>query len=90
MCPSLAGEDQIAVMRYYTTAGEEIRVAAHVTLDQRFGTLLIRGDDGEGNQKGDPCDVITSPQSAQLVIRLIPRTDEPAESERNPIGFTAK
>lgn len=82
-----AREDQIAVMRYYTPAGEEIRVA-HVTLDQRYGMLLIRGDDGVSGQIGDPCDVITSPQSAQVVIRLISRVGESAELERSPIGFT--
>jgi len=72
-----------AVMRYYTPAGDEIRVA-HVTLDERYGTLLIRGADIENK----PCDVITSPLSAQIVLRLLPREAATAEPDRRPIGFT--
>jgi hypothetical protein len=83
-----ARDDQIAVMRYYAHGGPEIRIA-HVYLYDEYGSLLIQGDDGRGPQPGNPCDVVVHPQSAQVVLRLLPREEAPVEAERRPIGFTA-
>ncbi len=84
-----APDEQIAVMRCYTYAGHEIRVG-HVYLYEEYGTLLIQGDDGQGNQPGNPCDVIVHPQSAQVVLKLLPREAEHFEGDLKAIEFTSR
>jgi hypothetical protein len=84
-----APDDQLAVMRYYTYAGHEIRVG-HVYLYEGYTTLLIQGDDGQGDQPGNPCEVIVHPHSAQVVLRYLPREGEYFEGDRRPVGFTAR
>ncbi len=81
-----AQDNQLAIMRYYTPAGHEIRVL-HVTLYEDSGTLLLRGEYlGSGGQLA-PCDVVIQPQSAQLLITLATFSEPPREPERQRIGF---
>jgi hypothetical protein len=66
---SSAHENQTAVMRYYTFAGDEVRVG-NVQLRAGSGTLLIQGDTLGPDGEKIPCDVIVQPPSAHLVLRL--------------------
>jgi len=81
-----AGPNQIAVMRYYTPAGEEIRVGT-LQLHTATGTLLVQGDiaipDTQG--PGIPCDIIVHPYSCQLVLKLLTLAEPPPE--KPTIGF---
>lgn len=77
---SAAKENQIAVMRYYTPRGEEIRVV-NVSRHKGEETLLFEGVDQSDNY----CDVVVQPQSAQIILRLL--TLQEPEPERKPIGF---
>lgn len=81
-----AGENQLAMMRHYTPAGQEVRVL-NVGLYEGSGTLLIRGEFlGPGGALA-PCDVVVQPQSAQLVITLATFAESTPEPERRPVGF---
>ena len=70
------------VIRYYTAAGETIRVT-YVMRNAGSDVLEFVGADASGN----PCDVITSTGSAQLVIKLLAA---PSKFERKPIGFKTR
>ncbi len=81
-----AGENQLAMIRHYTPAGQEVRVL-NVGLNEGSGTLLLRGEFlGPGGALA-PCDVVVQPQSANLVITLVTFAEEPPEPERRPVGF---
>ena len=71
------------VIMYHTPAGEVVLVA-HIMRNAESDTtdtIEIQGQD----QSGNPCDVITSTGSAQIVIKLLAPPSEP--QERKPVGF---
>lgn len=78
-------KNQMAVMRYYTSAGDEIRIA-NVSRYLNEETILLQGEDGDQN----PCDVVVQPQNAQVVLKLIvldeSESEQPA-SKSSPVNF---
>jgi hypothetical protein len=78
-----AKENQIAVMRYYTPKGDEIRIA-NVSRYRGEETILlhgdIKGDDGTRN----PCDVVVQPQNTQVLLMLIAREEPEPEVKPKP------
>ena len=77
---SHAKEGQMAVMRYYTFAGDEIRVGT-VSRRQGSGTILIEGEIIGTDGEKIPCDVVIQPPGAQLVLKLITSREAPPEPE---------
>lgn len=77
-----ARDDQWPAIVCYTPAGETIRIA-EVVLRKGTETLQFRGADRNNNA----CDLISQPQSAQVVVRLIPLTRDTDEPSRKPMGF---
>ena len=73
-------ESEVAVLRYYTPAGEEIRVNT-MQLEEGTNTVVIYGDDG-----ANYCVVIAPTQNAHLMLRVI-QAEEATEVDRRPIGF---
>lgn len=61
-----AEENQMAVMRCYTPAGEEIRIA-NVSRYADEETILLQGEDEDKN----PCDIVIQPQNVQVVLKLV-------------------
>ncbi len=67
-----AGQGEYEVMiACHTPAGEIISVD-NAFVHERSGTLQIEGEDEHGNL----CDVIAHPQSAHLVLKLLPLPPE--------------
>jgi hypothetical protein len=79
-----AKENQVAVLRYHSPAGQVIRVT-QVSLYRGSNTLILYGDDGN-----NPCIVLTQAQSAQLILKIIPTSEAPEPERRKPIGFTVE
>src|SRR5918997_6510473 len=71
------------VIHYYTPAGERVRVA-QVMRNAGSDVLEFQGED----QLGNPCDVIATTISAQVVIKL--RPPPVPEPERRPVGFNVR
>jgi hypothetical protein len=75
--------NQVAVMRYYSPAGEVIHVNQVSLYDKNSNSLLIYGDDGVHG-----CVIVTPAQSAQIIMKLLTLDESTPEHERQPVGFT--
>ena len=73
-------KDKALVMQYHSPAGEVINV---VDVRHTAGSeaLLLYGHDAEGNE----CQIVTPAQGVQLIMKVVPRTEQ--EPERKPTGL---
>ena len=76
-----AEEGEVAVMRYHTPAGQEIRVGT-IRLHTGENTIVIYGDDGS-----TPHIIVVPAQNAHIILQLLPE-DAASDSDRRPVGFT--
>ncbi|PLS86534.1 MAG: hypothetical protein CYG60_06745 [Actinobacteria bacterium] len=67
---------------YHTPSGEAIRVA-YVARDAGSDVLELQGQD----RRGDPCVVIASTASAQIVVKLASISEPELSPGRKPVGF---
>jgi hypothetical protein len=77
-----ADEGEVAVMRYHTPAGREIKVGT-LRLVPGENTITIFGEDDHAT----PHIIVVSAQNAHVILQLVPE-DKASPSDRRPIGFT--
>lgn len=82
-----AKENQLAVLRYFTPAGQTVRVL-NVKLDRDRGVLWLQGETiSTSTAELVPCDVLVHPQSCQLQLELLTFDEPQPEQEKPKIGF---
>jgi hypothetical protein len=73
---------EVAVMRYYTPAGREIKVGT-MRLVTGENTIIIFGEDDYAT----PHIIVVPAQNAHVIMQLVPE-ETASPSDRKTIGFT--
>jgi hypothetical protein len=82
-----AEENQLAVMRYFTPAGQMVQVL-NVKLDRDRGVLWLQGETiSRSTGALVPCDVLVQPQSCQIQLELLTFDEPQPEQEKPKLGF---